>query len=67
MSKKTIIIFVCSAFLLGSAAVAWGTVLRIVAKQAHTTSFTPPELKLNVDTRSLPQQQFIDRSFVFTD
>ena len=67
MSKKTIIIFVCAAFLLGSAAVAWGTVLRIVAKQAHTTSFTSPELKLNVDTRSLPQQQFIDRSFVFTD
>lgn len=66
MSKKTVIIFVCTAILLGSAAVAWGTVYRIVTKQTQS-AFMPPELRLKVDTKSLPQQHFTDRTFVFGD
>jgi hypothetical protein len=66
MSKKTIIIGACTAILLVSAAGAWGTVSRIVAKQTQHP-FAPPETRLKIDTLSLPNRVVHDRSLVFTD
>ena len=59
---KTTRISVGTAILLASVALAWGTGPRI-AKQAQSTAFRP--LELNVDTKSLPEHNFIDRSFIF--
>ena len=66
MSKKTVIISACAALLLVSAAGAWGTVSRLVARQTQN-SFTPPELRLKIDTLALQNRVVHDKSFVFTD
>jgi hypothetical protein len=54
MLVKIFIVFVGSAVLLGSAAVGWGTVFRVVNKSAQTISFKSPELRLDAHARSLP-------------
>ena len=67
MSKVTIIC-TCTAILLTSAAVAWGTASRAPASATMPT-VTPltPELQLRIDVGSLPQQQMHDMTFVFAD
>ncbi len=49
-------IFVGSAVLLGSAAIAWGTVLRIVHKSAQMTSLMVPVHHAGGDITSLPHR-----------
>ena len=67
MSKVTIIC-TCTAILLTSAAVAWGTASRTPLSPAMPT-VTPlaPELQLSIDVGSLPQEQMHDMTFVFVD
>ena len=65
--SKTKIIFTGTAILLASVVLAWGTGFRgIGVKSVKPSAFKPPELQLGVDTKSLPEHRFNDRSFVFS-
>jgi len=62
--SKTKIIFTCTAILLASAALAWGTIGTLKSVQSNTIN--PSKVQLGVDTKSLPEHRFHDRSFVFS-
>jgi hypothetical protein len=65
--SKTKIIFTCTAILLASAVLAWGTGFRgIGVKSLKSNTINPSDLQLGVDTKSLPEHRFHDRSFIFS-
>jgi hypothetical protein len=62
--SKTKIIFTCAAILFASVALAWGTIGSLRSVKSNTIN--PSKVQLGVDTKSLPEHRFHDRTFVFT-